>query len=571
MVALHLPIDDDIRNEFSEYDDLTAALLCRRGIKTAKEAETFFNPSYDEHLHDPMQMKNMPEVAARLAGAIDAGEYIAVWSDYDADGIPGGVILHDFLKKVGAHFTNYIPHRHLEGYGVNVSGIEKLASEGITLVITVDSGITDVTAIARAKELGMDVIVTDHHEPGEVLPDALVVIDPKQKDETYPFRDLCGAGLAWKLVVATLAHGFTGRENIPNGWEKWLLDMVGIATIADMVPLTGENRVLARYGLLVLRKSPRVGLVALCRAMRTTQRTLTEDDVGFMIAPRINAASRMSDPMDAFLLLATDDDDEASMLAKKLEAANRRRRSAAAAITRAVHARILARGPRENLPSVLAMGDSEWSPALLGLVAGGIAEEYGKPVFLWGRGTTQALKGSCRSEGKTRVLDLMNAAGDTFLQCGGHVASGGFTINPDAVFTFEERLIKAHEKTHKEESKSEEILGDAEIKIEDATGALVTRLEQFAPFGEGNSKPAWILRKVKIQKVSWFGKNQEHLRLSVLQGRGTIEAIAFFVKHDLRTRAKKLVAPSSVTLLAYVERDTFLQRNTIRLRILQLV
>ena len=214
MVPFHKPIENSVREELSAYDDLIAALLVRRGVKDAKDAETFLNPSYELHTYSPMLMKNMPEAARRLANAISKKEHIAVWSDYDADGIPGAVILHDFLKKVGAHFTNYIPHRHLEGYGVNIAGIEKLASGGVTLVITVDSGITDVLSIARAKELGMNVIVTDHHEPDETLPDAFLIVDPKQSDETYPFRDLCGAALAWKLVVATLEHGFSGREDI---------------------------------------------------------------------------------------------------------------------------------------------------------------------------------------------------------------------------------------------------------------------------------------------------------------------------------------------------------------------
>lgn len=570
MVALHNPIDEKLREKLSAYDDLIAALLARRGVTNAAGAETFLNPSYENHLHNPMQMKNMPEAAARLAAAIDAGEYIAVWSDYDADGIPGAVVLYDFLKKIGAHFTNYIPHRHLEGYGVNNDGVEKLAALGVTLIITVDSGITDMEPIARAKELGIDVIVTDHHEPGEKLPDALAVVDPKQKDETYPFRELCGAGLAWKLVVAVLAHGFVGRENIPEGWEKWLLDMVGIATIADMVSLVGENRVLARYGLLVLRKSPRVGLAALCRAMRAQQRTLTEDDIGFMIAPRINAASRMGDPVDAFRLFATDDPNEADALAKKLEAANRRRRSASAAITRAVHARLAERFARENLPSVIAIGDPQWSPALLGIVASSVASEYDRPVLLWGREATQEIKGSCRSEGSTHMLDLMNAAEDTFVRCGGHAAAGGFTIRSDAVFSFEERLLKAHKALSQEVTDSLPMRADAELLIEDATSALLLRLEQLAPFGEGNSKPSWLLREVAVEKVLWFGKNEEHLKLALARAGSTLEAVAFFAKRDLRTRAEGLARGARVTMLVHLERDTFLHKNTLRLRILSL-
>ena len=242
---------------------------------SSEDARRFLSPSYDEHLHDPMGIKNMPRAVERIVRALTQGERITVWSDYDCDGIPGGVILHDFFKKAGANFTNYIPHRHLEGYGVNVAGIEELARQGTNLIITVDSGITDVASVARAQELGMDVIVTDHHLPGAELPPAYAVVDPKQEGETYPFRELCGAGLAWKTVCALLTQTFPGRENVPEGWEKWLLDMAGLATIADMVPLTGENRVIASYGLLVMKKSPRLGLQKLCKVARVDQRRIT--------------------------------------------------------------------------------------------------------------------------------------------------------------------------------------------------------------------------------------------------------------------------------------------------------
>ncbi len=571
MVPFHTPIDADLREKLSEYDELTAMLLSRRGVANAVEAEVFLHPSYDENVHNPMLMKNMPRASARLAKAIDNDEHVAVWSDYDADGIPGAVVMHDFLKKAGVRFTNYIPHRNLEGYGVNIDGIEKLASEGVTLVVTVDSGITDVEPIARAKELGIDVIVTDHHEVGENIPDAYAIVDPKQSGETYPFRDLCGAALAWKLVVATLATGFEKRESIHEGWEKWLLDMVGIATIADMVPLVGENRVLAKYGLLVLRKSPRKGLSALCNVMRVNARTITEDDVGFMIAPRINAASRMGDPVDAFRLFATDDTDEANTLAKKLESANRRRKSAVASITRNVYARLKERKASENLPSVIAIGDPQWRPSLLGLVAGSVAEEYGRPTFVWGREEDGTIKGSCRSEGVTDVFELMSATPETFTRCGGHAPAGGFSVRDDSIFFLEERLNKTFETLDKNKDGVLPVYADAELLIADATFDFLSRLEQLAPFGEGNKKPAWILREIEVKKVSSFGKNEEHIKLSLNGARGTLEAIAFFAKHDLRTRVKNIEISSRITILAHLERDTFLYKNTLRFRLLKII
>ncbi len=413
MFPLHDPLNELLRTELAAYDDLTAALLSRRDILTKEDAEKFLNPSYDSHLHDPFLMTDMPKASRRLADAILSGERIAVWSDYDCDGIPGGVLMHDFLTKVGANFENYIPHRHDEGYGMNSDGIEKLAKEsGVKLIVTVDSGITDIEPVARANELGIDVIVTDHHLPAEKLPSAFAILNPNARsDETYPFRGLCGSGVAWKLVCATLAITPELREKVPEGWEKWLLDMVGLATIADMVPLVGENRVLATYGLKVMRKSPRLGLQKLCRGMRVDQRALTSDDVGFMIAPRINAASRIGDAREAFRLFTTADERVADELAKKLERANRQRKAEVGAITRAVHTRLKERG---EMRSIIALGDPEWSPALLGLVAGTIADEFERPVFLWGREGNLRLKGSVRSGGATHILELMRATEKTF-------------------------------------------------------------------------------------------------------------------------------------------------------------
>lgn len=577
MFPLYDPLDEKLREEFAEYDDLTAALLSRRGISTRAEATAFLSPSYDEHIHDPMLMTDMPKAAERVARAIASAEKIAVWSDYDCDGIPGGVLFHDFLKKAGANFVNYIPHRHNEGYGVNILGLEKLAREGVTLVITIDSGITDVAAVTRANELGMEVIVTDHHLPAEELPPAFAILNPNARaDETYPYKSLCGAGVAWKLVCGTLAHGFPGREHIPEGWEKWLLDMAGMSTIADMVPLTGENRVIASYGLLVMRKSPRIGLQRLARNARVDQKRITEEDVGFMLAPRVNAASRMGDPRDAFTLLATTNEIEADQLARKLEALNRSRRATAGAITRAVHDRLLERKLEgKELPSVIAMGDPDWRPGLLGLVANGIAEEYGRPVFLWGREGNDTLKGSCRSgPGGVHVLRLMEAAEDTFEQFGGHAASGGFALSPVAVFDFEERMATALKKLPLEEVREEQ-RADAHLSPELATKELLRSLLRLAPFGMGNPKPVIAFHDVRIEQVAWFGKSEEHLRLAIGRGHeefpeAPIEAMTFYAKRQLGDACEGIQKGDRLSLLAHLEEDTFSRGQPLRLRIVSL-
>ena len=570
MFPLHDPLDDTLREELVAHDDLTAALLARRGITTKEEAEQFLNPSYDEHLHDPFLMVDMRKAAERFARAITSGEKIAVWSDYDCDGIPGATMLHDFLKKAGANFVNYIPHRHNEGYGMNVGGIEQLAKNGVTLVVTVDSGIVDTEPVARANELGMEVIITDHHLPGEKLPDAFAVLNPNARaDETYPYKSLCGSGVAWKLVCAVLATAPELREKVPEGWEKWLLDMVGLATIADMVPLTGENRVLATYGLLVMRKSPRIGLQKLLRAARVEQRAVTEDDVGFMIAPRVNAASRMGEARDAFRLFTTSDESEADLLAKKLEKLNRERKAQAGAITRAVHTRLKERPVR----SVIALGDPEWRPSLLGLVANTIAEEYERPVFLWGREGNMSLKGSFRSGGFTQVMELLRTTENTFAQFGGHAAAGGFTVIDTEVFYLEDRLVEAHAKLPALAEEDElATRADAVITPEEATHAFLKKVEKLAPFGQQNPKPVFLMRDITLRDVSRFGKAEEHLKLKieVSGGNGTIDAVTFFAKGAVARAASTLARGSRANLLAHLERDTFSRGNPVRLRLLDI-
>lgn len=573
MFSLHDPLDETLRTELLAYDDLTAALLSRRGIVTKETAEKFLHPSYEKHLYDPLLMTDMRKAAERLAKAIVTGEKIAVWSDYDCDGIPGAVVMHDFLQKAGADFENYIPHRHEEGYGMNVIGIEKLAENGVKLVVTVDSGITDIEPVARAKELGMDVIVTDHHLSGEKLPNAFAILNPNARpDETYPFHGLCGSGVAWKLVCATIAVAPELREKVPLGWEKWLLDMVGLATIADMVPLVDENRVLATYGLIVMRKSPRLGLQKLCRGMRCDQRMLTEDDVGFMIAPRVNAASRMGDARDAFRLFTTTDENEADLLVKKLEKANRSRKAEAGAVTRAVHTRIK---ERSELRSVIALGDPEWRPALLGLVANTIAEEYERPVFLWGREGNMSIKGSVRSGGITHILELMRATENTFVEFGGHAKAGGFTVRDTEIFFLEDHLVKAHERLLDGKPISDELLlrADAEVMPEETTSAFLAKVEKLAPFGMHNDKPVFLLREVLVREISHFGKGEEHLKLKIssVDGNGTsINAVTFFTKGSVARTAKTLAAGSRVNMLAHLERDTFSRGNPVRLRLLDI-
>ena len=311
----------------------------------------------------------MEQAVTRILRAIAEEEQIVIYGDYDCDGIPGSVILHDFFQKIGYPRAGvYIPHRHEEGYGLHIGAIERMRDNDISLIITVDCGITDIAEVAHAQTLGIDVIVTDHHLPGPELPPAYAIINSKQEGDTYPDKMLCGAGVAFKLVQALLMKG---NFDVPPGWEKWLLDMAGLATIADMVPLRNENRALAHFGLKVLRKSTRPGLQKLLAKMKVNQSRLTEDDVGFMIAPRINAASRIDIPFEAFRLLATRDEQTADELSDHLHKINETRKGLVAAIIKEARHMLAHKKPQ----TVVVVGNPTWRPGILGLVAMRLAEE----------------------------------------------------------------------------------------------------------------------------------------------------------------------------------------------------
>jgi len=553
-ISLKDPVPDDVRKELEKYDDFIAHLLYHRGIKTKEDAKVFLHPDYVRDLHDPFLMLGMDVAVERILKAVAEQEKIIIWSDYDTDGIPGGVLLHDLMEKIGANFENYIPHRHDEGYGLNIPGIEKLAEVGAQLLITVDSGITDVAQVKRANELGLDVIVSDHHLPQEELPPALVILNPKLEGQTYPFKELCGCGVAFKLAQAILAKG---DFDVTEGWEKWLLDMVGIATVSDMVPLTGENRALAYFGLMVLRKSPRPGLRQLLRKIRVNQRTITEDDIGFMIGPRINAASRMGEPMQAFKMLTTKDEAEGAQLAAELERINSKRKTSVATITKEVKKKMTA---RESMPSVIVMGNPNWRPALVGLVANSVAEEYERPVFIWGKDGTGIIKGSCRTGSDVNLVELMVRSTDVFLGFGGHAAAGGFSVHEEAIYTIEEKLSDAFE-TLPSETIEKDTSAELEMTLSVVDGALLYKLSELAPFGMENEKPKFLFRDVVPNDVVWFGKGKEHMKAVF----GNLEAVAFFAKRDLGADAKKMKVGEPVSILASIENDSF--KHVPRLRL----
>lgn len=532
-----------------------------------EEVENFLHPDYTK-LHDPLLLPNMERARDRVIEGIKNNEHIVIFSDYDADGIPGAAVLSDFFRL--AKYENvsfYIPHRHDEGFGLNKEAIDEIKEREAKLIITVDCGIADAEEVKHAKKRGIDVIITDHHLPTGHLPEAYAIVNPKLPDlpaggqgSKYPFSELCGAALAYKLVQAILQ-----KENfgVKEGMEKWSLDLVGIATLSDMVPLVGENRIFAKYGLDVLRKTKRPGLIALMRKLNMSREYLTEDDVTFMITPRINAASRMGVPMDAFKLLTAESEAEAQTTVDHLEKINNERKGAVASLVKDAKKHLK---DRETIKEVIVIGNPEWRPALLGLVANSLVEEYLRPVFVWGRDGDGMLKGSCRSYNGCDLHSLMHNVKDFFLEFGGHEGAGGFSTDLEKLVSLEEKLSEAYRNLASipEKEKKENI----KISVKEVGEKLWDTVSLFAPFGMGNPKPIFAISG-KVKDVRQFGKENNHLELVIADGRNEIKAISFFS------------APSSFSLLpmpglscsvhAHLENSYFRNRSEIRLRIVDIL
>ncbi len=561
------PVPSEIGATLQSYSPLVRGLLYARGVSSIESGEKFLNPNYETGLHDPFLLKDMDKAVKRILSAIKKHEKIGIFSDYDADGIPGAVILADFFKKIGfENFINYIPLRNEEGFGLNLDAIENLSSEGVKLLITIDCGITDVKEVTFANKKKMDVIITDHHLPHKILPKAYAIINPKQKGDKYPEKMLCGSGVIFKVITALIEEG---KFEISPGWEKWLLDMVGLATLSDMVPLLGENRVLSFFGMKVLQKSPRVGLVKLLSLLKLNQQTLTEDDVSFMITPRINAASRMGIPHDAFKLLSTKDEVEAGMLAEHLNKKNDERKGVVGSMIREVKKKL----ESKELRNVLVFGNPEWKPSLLGLVAGSFSDEHARPVFFWGRengngsGTT-LIKGSCRS-GDVDVVLLMEKVKDVFVDYGGHKGAGGFSVLEKNIHTLEDRLNDAFRELVKDKKDVEEIHIDKKLRLSDVNWETWKEIEKFAPFGLDNPKPLFLFENIEISNVKMFGKENNHLELKFKNGSSKeITAIAFF--QTAGNFPVSLNVGNKINLVGTLEKSNFRNFPELRIRIVDL-
>lgn len=577
-------------------DELLEILLHNRGIKS-EDFEYFLNPSYDEHIYDPYKMRDMEKAVVRIFEAVEAKEKIVIYTDYDCDGIPAAVIMNDFFKKINyGNLRIYIPDRHDEGYGLHRDAIEEFIADDVKLLITFDLGITAVAETALAQGAGIDVIIVDHHLPrqsvsdggvaSDDLPRAYAILNPKQDKCEYPDKMLCGAGLAFKLVQALLQKyreyfntklkegprpvgirdSLESRE-IPMGWEKWLLDMAGIATLSDQVPLVDENRVLAYYGLKVLQKNRRIGLQQFWKKAGVDATKLVEDDITFTLAPKINAASRMDSPMRAFELLATNEIAEAGALTDHLMSINDERKQIVAHIMKEVKATL---GKREE-KEIIVIGNPKWRVGVLGIVASKIVDEYKRPVFVWGKEGTEVIKGSCRSFGSINLVEIMSSLPEnSLLEFGGHKLAGGFSVHHDEIHFLEERLLSVFADLDFSTDEQNENPIDATIDLDDVNMENYKVIERLAPFGAGNPKPTFLFKDIPINSAKEFGKEKNHLELTFMNSHAKqVKAIAFFKTR--KSFSRSITAGEHIDLVATFEKSTFAGRTELRLRIVDIV
>lgn len=519
--------------QFPEYHPIVLQLLYSRGLKTADDIEQFLTPDYTTDVHNPFLFRDMHKAVKRIWKAVDNNERIVIYGDYDADGVCSTALLMDFLKKFTNNIVTVLPHRSKEGYGLNPKTLPKVQAENPNLVITLDCGSTSVEEVAELKKDGIDTIIGDHHHEPEVHPDALAIINCSFKDETYPTKNLAAVGIAYKIVQGLVDYGKEHRSNwdFPLGFEKWYLDLVAIATVADCVPLYGENRTFVKFGLQVLNKTRRLGLQSLIKKTGIELGHITERHLGFVIGPRINAAGRIKHSFDAFELLIASTPEEAEMRAEQINNDNSERQKITEQYFK--EAKIALAEAVERGDAMLFFYNPNWNIGLAGLVAGKLLTLYKRPIIVMSD-ADGVVKGSGRSIHTFDLASNLDKMSELFTAYGGHVQACGFTLKSDvSVETLQKRFLALAEEQIGDNQISESLNVDMEIPLSEVNWDLYEILEKFAPFGQDAPKPVFVSKNVLVQAVDLVGANQKHLRITVSDDNGmSRKTIAFgFAEH----------------------------------------
>lgn len=497
-----------------------AMLMNIRGLDDAAHLREFLGEG--EPLSDPFLLKDMDKAAARITRAVDNMEKIAVYGDYDADGVTSTAMLYSYLETRGADVIFYIPQREGEGYGMNMGAVEYLKEQGVSLIVTVDNGISSVQEVTRANELGIDVVVTDHHRPQEILPDAVAVVDAYRPDDTSPYKHFSGVGIAFKLLMA-LEDGAGDVEDLLEAYS----DLAAIGTIGDIVPLTGENRTLIRAGLERLSQSDRPGVQALLENAGIAGKALTSTNVAFTLVPRINATGRMGAPERAVRLLISGYEEEAEVLSEEICADNEERRRVEAEIAEAAFADIEAKGYMKD--RVVVVDGENWHHGVIGIVASRVTERCGKPCMIISRGETEA-KGSGRSIEGFSLFEAICACGDLLIKFGGHPMAAGITLKSENIEAFRKR-INQYAAEHFPQMPTQTVTLDCKLNPAALSVSMAQSLTQLEPFGNGNPQPVFGLFNMELSNVTPVGGGG-HLRLTLEKNGAVITAMRFNTKPE---------------------------------------
>ncbi len=504
--------------EALQVDTTVATLLLQRGIETYDEAKTFFRPSLDD-LHDPFLMKDMQQAVERIETAISQGENILVYGDYDVDGTTSVALISSYLKTRIDSVATYIPDRYEEGYGISYQGIDFAHDNEFSLIIALDCGVKAIEKVAYATEKGIDFIICDHHRPGKELPKAVAVLDPKRDDCDYPYKELCGCGVGFKLIQALAL-----KQNKTVNDLVHYLDLVATAIAADIVPMTGENRALAYYGLQVINEAPRNGIKAILKQVKKEEFTIT--DVVFIIAPRINAAGRMKHGNHAVTLLTETDYNLAAQFAEDIETFNNDRREADKQITEEALKQIEEQKEQERFTTVVY--DESWHKGVIGIVASRLTETYYRPTLVFTK-SGDKLAASARSVNGFDVYNALDACSEYIEQFGGHKYAAGLTLKEENYEAFKTKFESVVKQTIDPNLLIPEVKVDLELKLEQVDNKLLRIIRQFAPFGPGNMTPVFMTQSLKDTGYGkCVGEDDKHLRVTVTQnGANKIVGIGF--------------------------------------------
>lgn len=557
-----------------QYPDLILDLLYQRGLQKEREIRSFLNPDYEKDLHNPLLMKGMSQARNRLIKAIKRQERIAIFGDYDADGVCGAAVLTSLFNLFDLEPEVYIPGRVKEGYGLNVKAVQQLADRDVKLIITVDCGVTDFEEIDLANSLGIEVVVTDHHYLEGRLPSALVVVNPWQKDCPYPFKGLAGVGIAFKLVQAILDSRFGRKNRIPPAFDKWLLDLVALGTVVDCMPLLDENRTLVKYGLVVLAQTQRPGLEALMQVSgiqptvdaQNLTTNLDSYSLGYILGPRLNAAGRMSHANTAYELLVCQSKEEAEILAKKLNQKNQERQKKTDEILAEVEKRLSKVG---KLDKIIFEGDEDWPVGVNGLVAGKLADKYFRPTLIYCLEDDRVI-GSARSIPGFNIIKALTKVQNLFLEFGGHAGAAGFGLVKKNLPDLKKALDKIADKNLKDTDLLPQVPIDLVLSPEQVSWQVYSQIQQLAPFGRDNDYPLCLLENLEVINIGLVGATGKHLRLDLKTEKEGRIFIFRAVGFNFADWAKKLKLGDHIDVVFELLADDWRGPQQVQLKIIDL-